>query len=140
MGTKTEGKMEGTIYTNGIIDTDVLIDAANGHEDATIFLVRQEVVGVQISIISAIELVLGCRDKVELTQTQKFIQDCTVLPVTATASRIAYQLIESFYLSHGLIMADALIAATAIEHDLTLYTRNTRHFRMIPQLEISQPY
>ena len=132
--------MDRTNYTNGIIDTDILIDTTKGREDAISFLVGQQVVGIQISIISAIELVVGCRDKVELTQTQKFLQDCTVLPVTATASQIAYQLIESFYLSHGLIMADALIAATAIEHDLTLYTRNTRHFRMIPQLEISQPY
>ena len=140
MGPKTEGKMEGTTYTNGVIDTDILIDATKSHEDATVFLVRQQVVGIQISIISAIELLVGCRDKVQLTQTQKFIQDCTVLPVTATASRIAYQLIESFYLSHGLIMADALIAATALEHDLTLYTRNTRHFRMIPELKINQPY
>lgn len=86
------------------------------------------------------ELVVGCRDKIELTQTQKFLQDCTIIPVTTAASQIAYQLIESFYLSHGLVMADALIAATAIEHDLTLYTRNTRHFRMIPQLKINQPY
>lgn len=140
MGTKTAGKMEGTAYTNGVIDTDILIDATKRHEDATIFLVRQRVVGIQISIISAIELVVGCRNKVELTQTQKFLQDCTVLPITANASQIAYQLVESFYLSHGLIMADALIAATALEHDLTLYTRNTRHFRMIPQLKINQPY
>ncbi len=132
--------MERTNYTNGIIDTDILIDATKRHEDATSFLVRQQVVGIQISIISAIELVVGCRDKVELTQTRKFLQDCTVLPVTANASQIAYQLVESFYLSHGLIMADALIAATAIEHDLTLYTRNTRHFRMISELKINQPY
>jgi predicted nucleic acid-binding protein len=132
--------MEGTTYTNGVIDTDILIDATKRHQDATIFLVRQQVVGIQISIISAIELVVGCRNKVELTQTQKFLQDCTVLPVTANASQIAYRLVESFYLSHGLIMADAFIAATALAYDLTLYTRNTRHFRMIPQLKINQPY
>ena len=132
--------MEGTTHTNGVVDTDILIDATKRYEDATIFLLRQQVVGIQISIISAIELVVGCRDKVELTQTQKFLQDCTVLPVTATSSQIAYQLVESLYLSHGLIMADALIAATALEHDLTLYTRNTRHFRMIPELKINQPY
>ena len=132
--------MEGTTYTDGVIDTDILIDATKRHEDATTFLVKQQVVGIQISIISAIELVVGCRNKVEMTQTQKFLQDCTVLPVTANASQIAYRLVESFYLSHGLIMADALIAATALEHDLTLYTRNTRHFRMIPGLKINQPY
>ena len=49
-------------------------------------------------------------------------------------------LMESFYHSHGLHLADALIAATALEYDLTLYTRNVRHFRMIPRLTISQPY
>ena len=59
--------MEGTTYTKGVIDTDILIDATKRHEDATIFLVRQQVIGIQISIISAIELVVGCRNKVELT-------------------------------------------------------------------------
>ena len=132
--------MEGTTYTDGVIDTDILIDATKRREDATIFLVRQQVVGIQISIISEIELVVGCRDKVELTQTQGFLQDCTVLPVTANASQIAYRLVESFYLSHGISLPDALVAATALEHDLTLYTRNTRHFRMIPQLKINQLY
>lgn len=33
----------------------------------------------------------------------------------------------------GIVLPDALIAATAIEHNLTLYTRNTRHFRRIPE-------
>lgn len=47
---------------------------------------------------------------------------------------------ELFYLSHGLILPDALIAATAMEHNLKLYTRNTRHFRMIPELKVNQPY
>ncbi len=95
---------------------------------------------IQISIVSAMELIVGCRNKLEMTELQKFFQKCTFLPVTATISQIAFQLMQSFYLSHGLTLPDALIAATAIEHDLTLYTRNTRHFRMIPQLKISQPY
>ncbi|MXY99367.1 type II toxin-antitoxin system VapC family toxin [Candidatus Poribacteria bacterium] len=86
------------------------------------------------------EFIAGCRNKIEMTDLQRFFQICTYLHVTATISQVAFQLMESFYLSHGLTLPDALIAATAIEHDLTLYTRNTRHFRMIPELEISQPY
>jgi tRNA(fMet)-specific endonuclease VapC len=31
---------------------------------------------------------------------------------------------------------DLLIAATALEHDLTLVTRNQRHFARIPGLQI----
>ena len=34
---------------------------------------------------------------------------------------------------------DLLIAATAIHHDLTLLTRNVRHFGRIPELQLYQP-
>ena len=132
--------MATTVHTAGVIDSNILIDAMHGIVDALAFLEQQQTAEIQISIVSAMELIAGCRNKLEMTELQKFFQKCTFLPVTATISQIAFQLMQSFYLSHGLTLSDALIAATAIEHDLTLYTRNTRHFRMIPQLEISQPY
>ncbi len=37
-----------------------------------------------------------------------------------------------------LIDADLLIAATALEHDLTLMTQNLRHFNRIPDLKLYQ--
>ena len=40
----------------------------------------------------------------------------------------------------ALIDSDALIAATALENGLTLMTKNTRHFQMIPKLEVVRPY
>lgn len=132
--------MATTVHTDGVIDSNILIDAMNGIVDAVAFLEEQQIAELQISIVSAMELIAGCRNKIEMTELQKFFQKCTFLPITATISQVAFQLMESFYLSHGLTLPDALIAATAIEHDLTLYTRNTRHFRMVPQLEISQPY
>lgn len=132
--------METTIYTDGVIDSNILIHAMNGVVDAVAFLEEWQGIGVQISIVSAMELIAGCRDKTEMAELQKFFQRCTFLPITATVSQVAFRLMESFYLSHGLVLPDALIAATAMEHDLTLYTRNTRHFRMIPELKIRQPY
>ncbi len=132
--------MATTVHTAGVIDSNILIDAMNGIVDAFAFLEEQQMAEIQISIVSAMELIAGCRNKIEMTELQRFFQKCTFLPVTATISQVAFQLMESFYLSHGLTLPDALIAATAIEHDLTLYTRNTRHFRMIPQLKINQPY
>jgi predicted nucleic acid-binding protein len=36
-------------------------------------------------------------------------------------------------------MADALIAATAIQHRLTLVTRNPRDYRGIPGLKVEAP-
>ena len=126
--------------TDRIIDTDILIDASKENQDSINFLTMQQDAGIQISIISAIELVVGCRNKTELSQTQNFLQSCTILPITVAASEVAYQLIETFALSHGLLMGDALIAATVLERDATLYTKNTRHFQMIPRLAIIRPY
>ena len=140
MGAKTERKMLRTNNANRVIDTDILIDASKRNEDAIDFLAKQQDAEIQISIVSVIELVVGCRNKVELSQTQKFLQSCTILPITVTVSEVAYQLIETFALSHGLLLGDALIAATVLECGVTLYTKNTRHFQMIPGLKIIRPY
>jgi predicted nucleic acid-binding protein len=47
---------------------------------------------------------------------------------------------QRFYLSHGLLIPDALIAATALDYGITLYTKNVRHFRMISGLTVVRPY
>ncbi|MYD85713.1 MAG: type II toxin-antitoxin system VapC family toxin, partial [Acidobacteria bacterium] len=39
----------------------------------------------------------------------------------------------------GIATPDALIAATAIEYDLTLVTRNRRHFEPVKQLRVRDP-
>ena len=140
MGAKGKTKVAPANHTSEVIDTDILIDATRGIVDAVTFLAARQVSGIQISTISAMELVVGCRNKIELTQVQQFLQKCTVLPVTTTASQVAYQLMESFFLSHGLLMPDALIAATVKERGQTLYTKNVRHFDMIPGLTVIRPY
>ncbi len=132
--------MESSPQARSIVDTDILIDATKRRVDATTFLAGQQGAEIQISIVSAMEVVTGCRDKAELVQTQKFLQRCTILPVSETASQIGYQLVELFALSHGMEIADALIAATALERELTLYSKNIRHFRMIPELTVIRPY
>ena len=136
MGAKGKTEVAPTNHTSKVIDTDILIDATQGIVEAVALLTAQQVAGIQISIISAMELVVGCRNKTELTQLQQFLQKCIVLPITATASHVACQLMESFFLSHGLLMPDALIAATVQERGLTLYTKNVRHFNMIPGLTV----
>ena len=44
--------------------------------------------------------------------------------------------VENHALSHGMQLADALIAATAIETSLTLITANTRHYRFLPDISL----
>jgi len=55
-------------------------------------------------------------------------------------STVALELMESFFLSHGLLIPDALIAATARENGLVLFTRNVRHYQMIGGLQARRPY
>ena len=140
MGAAATGRMQSPTEVRSIIDTDILIDVTKKHEAANAFVKTQQRAGIQISIVTAMEVVIGCRDKAELTRMQRFLQQCTILPVRETASQMGYQFVESFALSHGMQIADALIAATALERGLTLYSKNIRHFRMIPELTVIRPY
>ncbi len=125
----------------GLIDTDILIDSGRGLADAQRFVSDQYRAGaIRISIISAMELIRGCRNTRELRQVQTLLSEMTILPVSTAASETAYRLVEALYLSHGLAVPDALIAATAIEHRLAVYTRNTRHFEPISGLKVIRPY
>ena len=49
--------METTLHADGVIDPDILIDAMHGIPNAITFLDEQQEVGIQVSIISAMELV-----------------------------------------------------------------------------------
>lgn len=124
-----------------MIDTDILIDAERGIPDAASFLAVQHAsTGVRLSVVSAMELMVGCRDAVEMGRLGQFLAYTTVLPIHVAISEKAFQLMESFRLSHGLLIPDGLIAATALEHGLTLFTKNVRHFQMIPGLAVVRPY
>ena len=91
-----------------------------------------------LSVISYLELIQGMRNKAELAAAQKMLalRKADVLPLTATITQRAVSLMETLALSHGLQIADALIAATAIEHSRTLLTGNIKHFNAVEGLQI----
>ena len=57
----------------------------------------------------------------------------------AAISQKFLELMEAYTLSHKLSIPDALIAATALIHQLELYTLNLKDFRYIPGLKLHQP-
>jgi predicted nucleic acid-binding protein len=119
-----------------LIDTDVLIWLARGNANA------QRVVAAltdwSISAVSYMELVQGCRNKTELKAMQKAFKSSqsAIQALTPSISEHAIALVENHALSHGLHMADALIAATALEHALPLVTGNAKHFQVVPGLKV----
>ncbi len=91
-----------------------------------------------ISVVTYIELAQGCRDKAELARLKKGLaaRNTEIIPITPAISQHASLLIDELALSHGLRLADALIGATAMEHQFTLLTGNAAHFAPITDLNI----
>ena len=52
----------------------------------------------------------------------------------------AFQLLLTHRLSSGLNIPDCLIAATALSRNARLYTFNLKHFQVVPELDVAQPY
>lgn len=119
-----------------IVDTDVLIWASRDNRRAVTLLGRQK--GFRISAVTYAELIQGARDSEEIRNLQKALRlwGSTVLHVNESVSQHAVFLVERYALSHSLYLANALIAATAYHYGEVLLTGNTRHYRMIPGLEL----
>ena len=128
--------------TGKLLDTTVLIDLSRGNTDAADFIdaVRASGTPLFVSVISAMELIVGCRDRGEVEKAEKLIADFGLVHISPAESARAYDLILAFSKSHGLAIPDAFIAATAIIQDLDLSSDNARHFKMIPNLTVERPY
>ncbi len=121
-----------------LIDSDVLIWLTRGHERAKARL--SLIHPWRISAVTYMELAQGCRSKQELERAKRglALTQTQILPLTPEVSETAMKLIDAYALSNGLQAADALIAATALEHNLTLLTGNVKHFASIERLNIER--
>lgn len=120
-----------------LVDSDVLIDALRQMPATTLELerlLRQGRLGV--SVVTRLELLVGSRDKQALRNTENLLRTMDVLSLNEGISDIADGLVTTYYLSHGLRIADALICATALYYALPFLTKNQRDFRFIPGLKL----
>ncbi len=120
-----------------IVDSDILIDVARGEADAISCLSRLEKTSpLAISAVTQMELLVGCRNKTELQDLEKFLNRYQLLKITGQISDRAVDLLKHYFLSHGLLIADGLIAATALVHNEAFITKNQRDFRFIVGLNL----
>ena len=117
-----------------LVDTDVLIWYMRGNGKALRAIEALD--EFSISVVTYIELVQGLRNKAELNTLRNFLQSRSVpvLHVTESISSTAMFLVEQHHFSHSLGFSDAIIAATAMSHGLSLMTANTKHYRVIKNL------
>jgi predicted nucleic acid-binding protein len=120
-----------------LVDTDVLIDAARKIPEALTSLqhaAKQSPLAV--SAVTQMELFVGCRNKTELRKVERFLARFTIIALTEQISDMAVDLVRQYRLSHGLLIADALVAATALVLNEPLLTKNQRDYRFIAGLTL----
>ncbi len=120
-----------------LVDTDVLIEYLRGRGEAVEYLESLSS-DLYLSVISVAELFAGARGDEEERSLTQFLLAFTVLPVTEKVARLGGLYRRDFRPSHGTGLADALIAATAIENGANLVTFNRRHFPMVSGITV--PY
>ena len=125
-----------------LIDTDILIDLASKIPIAVSRLnLEARSSSLSISVVTQMELIVGCRNKIELQNLDKFLQHYEVISINESISEKAVELVTDFRLSHGLLIPDALIAATliaatAITLNTHLLSKNQKDYRFIPGLDL----
>lgn len=119
-----------------LFDTDVFIWVQRGNARAA-HLIQGEEERV-LSVQSYMELLQCARNRQQQEHTRSFLRDFgfRTLPLSENVGHRAAVYVETYSLSHGLRAGDALVAATAAEHNLTLCTSNVKHFRPIRGLKV----
>lgn len=117
-------------------DTNVFSEIFKGNQNVTNFLTSLESV---IDTTIYIECLQGSKSNQEKRIIKKVLDNFPLFPIDVDISIRALELIDKYSNTHGLLLADALIAATALENDLTILTYNVADFQFIQNLKWEKP-
>ena len=120
-----------------LLDTDVLIDFLRGQAEA-MSLVAAASERLMVSSIGVAELyavVRGGADGAEQAVLQSLLSLFRVVPVGDDIARLGGLYKRDYGKSHGVGLADGIIAATATAEDAELMTLNVKHYPMFGGIE-----
>lgn len=117
-----------------LLDTDVLIDFLRGYSNAVDFVAANSHKIILSSIVVA-ELYAGVKGVTEQTALDNFVSLFTVLPITSGIAKMGGLYKRDYGRSHGVGLADAIIAATCESENAVLKTLNVKHYPMIKGLK-----
>jgi predicted nucleic acid-binding protein len=123
--------------TSYLVDTNIIVDSLRQNSAAQEYL--DSLKSWSYSVISAMEIFAGARDKKEISALEKFFAAYREVPLSGDIGTKGRDIMKTYAKSEGLDPMDALIAATAVSEDLTLVTRNRKHFRAIKGLSLEAP-
>ncbi len=120
-----------------LFDTDVLIEYLRGKDEAKSYIDNIQDI-IYMSSITMAELYTGVRKGTESRRLEIFIETFEVISLNSTIAKIGGLYRNQYNPSHGIGLADALIAATAKEIDAQVITFNIKHFPMLDN--VIKPY
>lgn len=122
-----------------LLDTNILIDYLRGHEPTIWYIeaIKRSKQRTYISAITHLELFAGksSRSKIINQNIKTLLGAFHVLPVDGEIARKAGEMKRD----QNVTALDAAIAETALKNQLTLVTRNSKHFVGIPSLDFKEP-
>jgi len=121
-----------------LCDTNIFIEYFRKNNSIRLELEKIGFDNIVISDVVKAELYFGARDRTDLQNIVKCLDFFPVLTIRPEISKIAVDFVKQYCLSQKLKLPDALIAATAIYHDIVLFTLNLKDFRFIPNIKLYQ--
>jgi predicted nucleic acid-binding protein len=123
-----------------LLDTDVMVDILRAYSPAVAWLESLDDDAPALPGFVALELMDGCRNKMEMKRLLKRLLAFQIhWPTDSDCNRALAEFARS-RLSHHLSIMDSLIGECAVGLNATLCTFNTKHFKSIPYLRTEQPY
>lgn len=116
-----------------LLDTDVLVDFFRGFDKAVAFINKYNDRIILSSIVVA-ELYAGVKGDTEQNAMQNFISLFRVVPIDAAIGKAGGLYRRDYGKSHGVGLADAIVAATVESEKAELKTLNTKHYPMFKTL------
>jgi predicted nucleic acid-binding protein len=115
-----------------LVDSDILIEVLRGRK-AEVVRMWSETVSEEeplfYSPVTLAEIRHGMRAH-EREATERVLSSMVSVPVEVEIGARAGDYLRVFHASHAVELGDALIAATASVHQLSLWTQNKKHFPM----------
>ena len=111
-----------------LVDTDVFVDHLRGHRPLSLDGDR-----IHYSVITRAELFAGRETQEEPVRVllAPFAEVAVDRAIAERGGRLRREL--------AIALPDALVAATALERDLTLLTQNLKDFEAVPGLSVRSP-
>jgi hypothetical protein len=121
-----------------LFDSDVLINHQRGVVEASIWI--ETCLDRAISAVTYMEFIQKCPNRRVYEACRNLIKemDFTIIPVNENISSRAINIIEDYSLSSHIGIIDAIIAATALDGDLTLLTYNHKHYKPIKNIKLKR--